>query len=590
MVQTYTLSRHLVMFPERSGQDKGTSLSGPPTTVPSGVGVEVLVKGNKTKSRPIPKHLVKGGYEGKTLYGWVDADLLEKVTSKRNPPRKNTLVQLYQSARFHAANAAAPIYQGRGTADPSQLIHDFAEFSQRNNLSMYGKEVQKSVRSQYETTWWRAAAKGFGAVTDRSNPGSHMTPYTGPAPDWENIGYRAFNYIYIDGQKIGYLDRSQVGMRDRLWLAGKRRDDDIKAIMYWAYPVKAFQESPIPHYKLPRARSVNSAWISAAEQIRRGWNDAFNAQYRIPGQHNPVTSEAQRRLMQAAAHGYVQDIPPSVGRKMLRDSNPSVPEPPNWDAKPEAKREWVGEVVNAARSHLGTKGNSVVLRVHSGVTTYTNPDDLKQGKGTELLARRGSKWITYLFGTYTVHFLDYVYGRKTRKGNPEARAANLYEKFHGRPSEEVIDVVEEVHEHEWLSPLGDLVELCVHTETNLKLEMSWDPQQDNMSTPILAANEDGTQLYIRGGDQSIDLAKIKMGDGTKWHKEKMMIGEIHLVTYRTQKEFDKFVDTDYFHEVGEVTKERPFLVYDSVSCLMEIVGGQYHIDMPLIGVSRGIIN
>jgi hypothetical protein len=107
---------------------------------------------------------------------------------------------------------------------------------------------------------------------------------------------------------------------------------------------------------------------------------------------------------------------------------------------------------------------------------------------------------------------------------------------------------------------------------------------------MLCSSEDGNQLYIRGGNQFTDLAKIKMGPGTKWFKEKILVGEIHLITYRTRKSFDKFKDIDYFHKLGEETKVRPFLVYDTRSELMEIVGGQYHIDNPLIGTSRGIIN
>jgi hypothetical protein len=180
----------------------------------------------------------------------------------------------------------------------------------------------------------------------------------------------------------------------------------------------------------------------------------------------------------------------------------------------------------------------------------------------------------------------------TYKSNPESAAASFYETFHGTPSTEVVDVVESIHEHDNLTPLGGLRELVVHTLSGYKLAKTWgeDKTGDVHDIPFLCSSEDGNQLYIRGGDQTIDLDSIKMGPSTKWNKEKIVVGDIHLITYRTRKSFDKFKDIDYFHKLGEETRVRPTLVYDTRSQLMEIVGGQYHIDDPLIGVSRGIIN
>ena len=180
----------------------------------------------------------------------------------------------------------------------------------------------------------------------------------------------------------------------------------------------------------------------------------------------------------------------------------------------------------------------------------------------------------------------------TYKSNPESAAASFYETFHGTPSTETVDVVESIHEHDNLTPLGGLRELVVHTLSGYKLAKTWgeDKTGDVHDIPFLCSSEDGNQLYIRGGDQTIDLDSIKMGPSTKWNKEKIVVGDIHLITYRTRKSFDKFKDIDYFHKLGEETRVRPTLVYDTRSQLMEIVGGQYHIDDPLIGVSRGIIN
>jgi hypothetical protein len=71
----------------------------------------------------------------------------------------------------------------------------------------------------------------------------------------------------------------------------------------------------------------------------------------------------------------------------------------------------------------------------------------------------------------------------------------------------------------------------------------------------------------------------------------MVIGEIRKITYQTQKSFDKFETVDYFHKLGEETKERPQLVYDYLSQLMQIVGARYYVEIPADGeVSRGIID
>jgi hypothetical protein len=173
----------------------------------------------------------------------------------------------------------------------------------------------------------------------------------------------------------------------------------------------------------------------------------------------------------------------------------------------------------------------------------------------------------------------------------------MYEAFHGKPATSTVIVKEEYHVHENLATLGVLVEYWVAPinqpgkgvliETS-DAERDFDEAGADPDTVFLAANEDGTQLYFVGGDQSLDLDALKFtGD---WVKDSMVIGVIYELTYRTRKKFDKFELTDYYHALGEETGDQPMLVYDSLSPHCFISGGKYKIKVPLIGMSPGIEN
>lgn len=167
--------------------------------------------------------------------------------------------------------------------------------------------------------------------------------------------------------------------------------------------------------------------------------------------------------------------------------------------------------------------------------------------------------------------------RKGWKGNPasypdsESEAAALYQSFHGRPSEQITEIPESEHYHEWLTELGALTEIKLSTPSgyNATIEFSGDDV-------ILSSSEDGRQLYIVGGNQTLDLKPLHL-DGTKWRKDLMEIGNIREITYQTEKGFDKFRTIDYFHKLGGETGVLPTLVYDTLNDALKIAGGQYEI-------------
>lgn len=169
--------------------------------------------------------------------------------------------------------------------------------------------------------------------------------------------------------------------------------------------------------------------------------------------------------------------------------------------------------------------------------------------------------------------------------NPEPEAAEMYETFHGEPSREILEVEEEHHYHENLASLGQAIEMVVKTTHGPVVKITFD------GNTHIACNESGTQLYVVDGDQSLNLKALgfkgerkgKHGPFTD-EKDKMLIGEIQELTYRTRKGFDKFKLTDYYHGLGEESGVRPSLVYDLLNKQMEIVGGQYKV------LDAGIVN
>ncbi len=110
-------------------------------------------------------------------------------------------------------------------------------------------------------------------------------------------------------------------------------------------------------------------------------------------------------------------------------------------------------------------------------------------------------------------------------------------------------------------------------------------------TTLLCSNESGTSLYFEGGDQSLDLASL--GFTSDLLRDSMIIGDVIMIYYETQKDFDAFEITQYYHEFGkdEDTKqkvERPVLRYDNMNGKQYLDGGAYVIKKPVFGTSRGI--
>ena len=160
---------------------------------------------------------------------------------------------------------------------------------------------------------------------------------------------------------------------------------------------------------------------------------------------------------------------------------------------------------------------------------------------------------------------------RRRNPGPNAEmqeAAALSEKFHGRPATKAREFDEPADERQVLTELGALVSLTVKSPAG-KAEIIFDKGTK------LAASPDGGQLYIVGGDQSIDQDDLELSDQDG--KDHVEIGACTHVTYYTRKGFDKFEPVNYKHRFGEDGGTPPTLCADRINDRLYFVGGSYEI-------------
>jgi hypothetical protein len=178
---------------------------------------------------------------------------------------------------------------------------------------------------------------------------------------------------------------------------------------------------------------------------------------------------------------------------------------------------------------------------------------------------------------------DLSFGRSRR--NPETESADSYEKFHGFRPKERITVKKKIRYHENLWAVGKLEKLVVISPDGVQVMI------DGFKGAMLSANEANTQLYIEGGDQSVNLADFGLGEP---YHDKEDLGEIEKLYYFTNKTHlgDQGGEAVYHHTLGEERTKRdylfgklkgrkvprPRLVYDVMNQALEIIGGEYVIE------------
>jgi hypothetical protein len=158
--------------------------------------------------------------------------------------------------------------------------------------------------------------------------------------------------------------------------------------------------------------------------------------------------------------------------------------------------------------------------------------------------------------------------------NPEGTAAERYEYFHGRQAEIDTTVETKFKEHTVLSGIGKLLKLEI-----VPLDGRGIVKVEGFKGALLAQDEKGKQLYIVGGDQSVDISKF----GIEQTHELEILGQLRAVLYFTTKDHLRPEDggtAAYDHKFAKGSM--PFVGYDVRNKLLSIQGGGY--ELPAEGI------
>ena len=178
---------------------------------------------------------------------------------------------------------------------------------------------------------------------------------------------------------------------------------------------------------------------------------------------------------------------------------------------------------------------------------------------------------------------------RTQSGqNPQQNgngAAKLAREFHGRDNRETTEVIERLKIEDDLAELGSLVQLDVEMPNGDIMEIGFDWTDEDMVR--LTSNPKGTQLYLLGGDQSLDLPDLKGVKGLD--KVSIPIGPVVRITYYADKHHlsgpkQQKRGMQYYHDFGEESGEVPTLIYDRINKKLSFSGGEYKVK------DAGIVN
>lgn len=154
---------------------------------------------------------------------------------------------------------------------------------------------------------------------------------------------------------------------------------------------------------------------------------------------------------------------------------------------------------------------------------------------------------------------------KKRIKNGDAKAAAFYRETHGRDPERNYTVTEKLKEHSVLSGLGKLKKLVVRSYNGGAVV-----DIEGFRGALLASNTTGTQLYIKGGDQAVNVADF----GIRTKHESEVLGQLVQIEYETTKDHlgNEGGHADYFHKFEQPL---PVVNYDVRNRLLSISGGVY---------------
>jgi hypothetical protein len=170
--------------------------------------------------------------------------------------------------------------------------------------------------------------------------------------------------------------------------------------------------------------------------------------------------------------------------------------------------------------------------------------------------------------------------------------ARVYEDFHGRPPDEVIEVVEQLHEHSALSGIGKLVALTIAAVDGKTIVEIGD-----FGGALLAQDKGRTQLFVRGGNQAVNVKDF--GIDPKRKHEQEILGAALEISYETRKDHlgkaggagERAIHVHEFSDLEAIAKSDPrrskgsrlpIVLYDTRNKKLAFAGGGY--DLPDVGI------
>ncbi len=388
----------------------------------------------------------------------------------------------------------------------------------------------------------------------------------------------------------------------------------------------------------PSEQSAKIRALGAA--LRRASDAEISAAAANPAKFDKCVSKVSKSLKQAKRPGNAYAICTAAGTRTAKSSN--APRLEGRAKRKNAKKRrnyqyviWSGKQGNAEAEVYKTKtgfevqmSDGSVLRAQSrsdalsiarlklyelarNPSTAISGQDLVPGSQyADTVAKIGTRVYKGVKKSAT-GLLKTVKAKIGGRKNPLDRAMTVYEDFHGLPSTEILEFTEEERYHSVKVGLGLLVslEVLLANSDNKQVDLnapgftyrnsgggSWDFDEATplMKRVLVTSSEDGKQLFFDGGDQAIpDSALEAWGFSDRDKHDHMVIGEIKILTYRTQKSFDKGETVDYFHELGKEGSKGvlPLLLYYPRSKTMKVAGGRYYIAPPdrNIGASPGLV-
>jgi hypothetical protein len=174
-------------------------------------------------------------------------------------------------------------------------------------------------------------------------------------------------------------------------------------------------------------------------------------------------------------------------------------------------------------------------------------------------------------------------GKKKRKGNPggDPAAAQAYKEFHGREADRISRFKSVHHFPKYTVALGDLIELQIRIPKG-RVEGGRIVTLADFDGAWLTRHPRLKQLYVEGGDQSLDLAEF--GLDPRDARERVFLGELTRCVYFTRKDHlgSEGGTANYHHRFGknELTLEKTELVqvsYHVPDEQLEFSGGTFEI-------------